>query len=111
MNLIDEQFKKHPEMGVASMVEYLRQDCHKKCGPKRISRLIRQMSLEPIYPKPDTSKPNKAHNVYIKGYQTMQEAREGLEDYFGYYTHHRRHQALNYARPWNMYTNHSELAA
>lgn len=64
MVLIDEHFTKHPEMGVASMVMYLRKDKHKKCGPKRVRRLMRKMGLMPIYPKPNTSRPNKAHKIY-----------------------------------------------
>ena len=64
MQLIDEEFTRHPEMGVPSMTMYLRKDMHKKCGPKRVRRLMRKMGLEPIYPKPNTSKPNKAHKIY-----------------------------------------------
>ena len=64
MTLIDEQFTECPEMGVQSMVAYLTMDKHKKCGQKRVRRLMRKMGLEPIYPKPKTSKPNKAHKVY-----------------------------------------------
>lgn len=53
MNMIDEEFTRHPHMGVPSMTAYLR-DKGKKCGPKRIRRLMRKMGLEPIYPKPNT---------------------------------------------------------
>jgi len=227
MHMIDEEFTKHPHMGVPSMTAYLR-DKGKKCGVKRVRRLMKKMGLEPIYPKPNTSKPNKQHkiypylltdiiierpnqvwsadityirlehgfaylvaimdwysrsvlswrlsntmdalfccealdealarhgtpeifnsdqgsqftseafinrlknkhisismdgcgraldnvfierlwrtvkyqNVYIKGYQTMQQAQEGLNEYFDYYNHERLHQGLGYKRPWDVY--------
>jgi len=64
MNLIDEEFTRHPYMGVESMTEYLRRDKRKHCGPKRVRRLMRQMGLMPIYPKHNTSIPNHEHKVY-----------------------------------------------
>jgi putative transposase len=63
MNLIDEEFTRHPHMGVPSMTVYLR-NLNKKCGPKRIRRLMRRMGLEAIYPKPNTSRSNKQHKIY-----------------------------------------------
>jgi len=64
MNLIDEEFTRHPYMGVESMTEYLRRDKRKHCGPKRVRRLMRQMGLMAIYPGRDTSIPNQEHKVY-----------------------------------------------
>ena len=235
MNLIDEEFTKHPFMGVEGMVWHLR-DIGEKCGPKRVRRLMRKMGLLAVYPKPNTSRPNKQHpvypyllkdveverpnqvwsvdityirlrhgfaylvaimdwhsrsvlswrlsntmdnsfccealdealslygrpeifnsdqgsqftsedfigrlkakqisismdgcgraldnifierlwrsvkyqNVYIKGYETMQEAREGLAEYFDYYNHERLHQSLGYRRPWDVYTGELRAAA
>lgn len=63
MNMIDEEFTRHPNMGVPSMTAYLR-DIGEKCGPKRVRRLMRKMGLEAIYPKPNTSKANKQHKIY-----------------------------------------------
>jgi putative transposase len=63
MNMIDKEYTDHPDMGVPSMTAYLR-NSGKKCGPKRVRRLIRLMGLEAIYPKPRTSIPNKQHEVY-----------------------------------------------
>ena len=235
MNRIDEEFTCHPHMGVPSMTAYLR-DIGKKCGPKRVRRLMRKMGLEPIYPKPNTSKANKQHkiypyllrdvivdrpnqvwstdityirlrhgfaylvaimdwysrsvlswrlsntmdasfcsealdealskygapeifnsdqgaqftstefinrlknkhisismdgrgraldnifverlwrtvkyqNVYIKGYETMYQAQEGLSEYFEYYNHERLHQSLGYKRPWNIYIGKLKVTA
>ena len=63
MHMIDAEYTHHPEMGVPSMTSYLRNE-GKKCGPKRVRRLMRKMGLEAIYPKPRTSVPNKQHKVY-----------------------------------------------
>ena len=63
MNMIDAEYTAHPDMGVPSMTAYLRSK-GKKCGPKRVRRLMRLMGLEAIYPKPKTSIPNKQHKVY-----------------------------------------------
>jgi putative transposase len=236
MNLIDVKFTEDPTMGVPTMTEYLRKDMGKKCGPKRVRKLMRKMGLAPMYPKPRTSIPNKAHeiypyllndvelerpnqvwssdityirlkhgfayltvimdwysrsvlswrlsntmesgfccealdealtkygspeifnsdqgsqftceafisrlknrnisismdgrgraldnvfverlwrtvkyqNVYVKGYETMQEAIEGLSKYFNYYNHVRRHQSLGYNKPWDLYIGKMEIAA
>lgn len=235
MHMIDEEFTRHPNMGVPSMTAYLR-DTGKKCGPKRVRRLMRKMGLEAIYPKPNTSKANKQHkvypyllrdvvidrpnqvwstdityirlrhgfaylvaimdwysrsvlswrlsntmdvsfcsealdealskygtpeifnsdqgaqftsaefinrlknkhisismdgrgraldnifierlwrtvkyqNVYIKGYETMHQAQQGLSEYFEYYNHERLHQSLGYKRPWNIYIGKLKVAA
>jgi putative transposase len=63
MNMIDKEYTDHPNMGVPSMTSYLR-NMGKKCGPKRVRRLMKLMGLEAIYPKPRTSIPNKQHKIY-----------------------------------------------
>jgi putative transposase len=63
MSQIDEEFTRHPFMGVDGMVAYLK-DKSSHCGPKRIRRLMRTMGLEAVYPKPNTSRPNKQHVIY-----------------------------------------------
>lgn len=63
MHMIDRQYTDHPELGVLTMTAYLRSK-GKKCGPKRVRRLMRLIGLEAIYPKPNTSRPNKQHEVY-----------------------------------------------
>ena len=72
MHTIDAEYTLHPEMGVPSMTAYLKNN-GKKCGPKRVRRLMRKMGLEAIYPKPKTSMPNKQHKIYpylLKGVKT-----------------------------------------
>lgn len=41
----------------------------------------------------------KYENIYVKGYETMPEARAGLTEYFRFYNETRPHQSLNYATP------------
>jgi putative transposase len=46
----------------------------------------------------------KYENVYLKGYQTIPEARAGLAEYFEFYNHRRYHQGLDNKIPWRVYT-------
>jgi putative transposase len=45
----------------------------------------------------------KYENVYLKGYQTIPEARAGLTEYFGFYNTERYHQSLDNKTPWQVY--------
>lgn len=49
----------------------------------------------------------KYENVYLNGYQTIPEARQGLREYFKFYNLERFHQALDYKTPWEV---HCEIA-
>lgn len=70
MTLIDKQFLEPPlsereasHYGVCQMTWHLNGTGH-KVNKKRIRRLMRLMGLMPIYQKPNTSMPNKAHKIY-----------------------------------------------
>lgn len=63
MRLIDEEYLRHPFLGVAKMTHHLRMLGH-RVNPKRVRRLLRQMGLMAIYPKPNLSQQNKAHERY-----------------------------------------------
>ena len=63
MTLLDKQFMETPFYGVRQMTWHLKAQGH-KVNKKRIRRLMRLMGLIPIYQKPNTSRPNKAHKVY-----------------------------------------------
>ena len=63
MRLIDEQFLKTPTWGSRSMRNHLRRLGY-RVNRKRVQRLMRIMGLEPIYPKPRTSRPHPDHKVY-----------------------------------------------
>ncbi len=63
MRLLDEQYTKTPFFGVVKMTDAL----HKQgyiVNPKRVRRLLRQMGLEAIYPKPRLSEPAPGHRIY-----------------------------------------------
>jgi putative transposase len=63
MRLIDEQFLKTPFYGSRSMTHHLNRQGY-PVNRKRIQRLMRQMGLEAIYPKPHTSRKHPGHKVY-----------------------------------------------
>ncbi len=46
----------------------------------------------------------KYEDVYIKGYQTIPEAHEGLKEYFDYYNMERRHSSLEHKTPWLVFS-------
>ncbi len=63
MRLIDEQYMKTPNYGSRSMRNFLRRLGY-KINRKRVQRLMRQMGIEAIYPKPKTSKRNPENKIY-----------------------------------------------
>ena len=63
MNELDEQYTKTPFYGVIKMTEHLRNLGH-PVNEKRVRRLLRQMGLEAIYPKPNVSRAHLEHKVY-----------------------------------------------
>ena len=46
----------------------------------------------------------KYENVYLKGYESIPEVREGLKKYFEFYNMGRLHQSLGYKTPWIVYS-------
>ena len=60
---IDQQYLEHPSFGSLSMRRFLEKKGN-KINRKRVQRLMRQMGIEAIYPKPRTSIPNPEHKVY-----------------------------------------------
>ena len=63
MRLIDEQYLKTPFYGSRKMCTFLR-NLGYCINRKRVRRLMRQMGLEAIYPRPRTSQPGEGHKVY-----------------------------------------------
>jgi len=63
MRLLDEQYTRTPFFGVIKMTDALWK-CGYKVNPKRVRRLLRQMGLEAIYPKPNLSAPAPGHRIY-----------------------------------------------
>jgi putative transposase len=69
--LIDEEYTRHPFYGARRIATWLTLDKEKEINIKRVRRLMREMGLEAIYPKPKLSLPGKAHRIYpylLKGW-------------------------------------------
>jgi len=45
----------------------------------------------------------KYEEVYLKDYQSVHEAKQGISDYMNFYSHERPHQSLNYRTPAEVY--------
>jgi putative transposase len=45
----------------------------------------------------------KYEDIYLKGYQTVKEAKKGLKEYFEFYNNQRPHKNLNYRTPAEIY--------
>ena len=63
MRLLDEEFTRHPFMGVGLMTKYLKREGF-RVGHNRVRRLMRLMGIMSVAPKPNTSKPSKEHKIY-----------------------------------------------
>jgi putative transposase len=63
LNLIDEEYTRHPFIGTRKMMHYLRSLGH-GVNRKRVQRLYRQLGIEAVYCKPNTSAPNASHKIY-----------------------------------------------
>jgi putative transposase len=64
MNLLDEQYMRTPFWGVRNMTTFIKESGYKTVGKDHVRTLLRQMGLSAIFPKPNLSKPNKAHEIY-----------------------------------------------
>ena len=63
MRLLDEQFTRTPFYGSRRMVAWLSSiGC--EVNRKRVVRLMREMGLQAIYPKPRLSLPDRGHRIY-----------------------------------------------
>jgi putative transposase len=63
MRLLDEQYTATPFYGIRRMTAWLRSRGY-AVNHKRVGRLLRQMGLEAIYPKPRLSQPAANHVIY-----------------------------------------------
>lgn len=64
MKLIDAQFTETPFYGRRRMAVWLSKQVGCAVNVKRVSRLMAEMGLQAIYPKPNTSKAHPAHKKY-----------------------------------------------
>ena len=63
MNLIDEEYTRHPFLGTRKMTIYLDTQGY-PVNRKRIQHLYNKMGIEAVYPKPNLSANNTEHKVY-----------------------------------------------
>jgi putative transposase len=63
MALIDQEYTAHPFQGSRRLTIWLRGEGH-EVNRKRVQRLMRQMGLEAVYPKPRLSVRGAGHKVY-----------------------------------------------
>jgi len=63
MHELDKQYTETPFYGVLKMTEHLRSLGH-LVNPKRVRRLLREMGLDAVYPKPKLSQANPEHKIY-----------------------------------------------
>jgi putative transposase len=63
MKLIDDEYMKRPTSGSRTMRDFLERQ-GRIVNRKRIRRLMRQMGLEAVYPRPKTSMPHPEHRIY-----------------------------------------------
>ena len=63
MHELDKQYTETPFYGVLKMTEHLRSLDH-QVNTKRVRRLLRQMGLEAVYPKPKLSQANPEHKIF-----------------------------------------------
>lgn len=78
MRLIDEQYTRTPFYGSRRMTAHLRREGY-QVNRKRVSRLMRVMGLEAIYPKPNLSSRRKDHKPGFKFEKQHQEDRGGKQ--------------------------------
>jgi putative transposase len=64
MNMIDVVYTEFPYYGWRRIRHALKRGYQIDIGRKRIRRLMTEMGIEAIYPKPHTSKGNKEHVIY-----------------------------------------------
>lgn len=63
LTLLDKQYLKTPFYGYRKMTKFLQAQNY-QVNHKRVRRLMQLMGIEAIYSRPNTSQPNKAHQIY-----------------------------------------------
>lgn len=63
MRLMDEQYTQTPFYGSRKMVKWL-EDKGFRVNRKRVSRLMKLLGIEAVYPKPKLSRPGEGHRIY-----------------------------------------------
>ena len=64
MRLLDEEYTRHPFLGVIKLTNWLRGQGYHDVGNRRVRRLLRLMGLMAIFPGPNLSRPAPGHKIY-----------------------------------------------
>lgn len=64
MRLLDEEYTRHPFLGVIKLTNWLRRQGYRHVGCRRVRRLLRLMGLMAIFPGPNLSLPAPGHKYY-----------------------------------------------
>ena len=64
MALLDEHYLQYPCEGKTKRAKWLSKEVGYPVGKRRVKKLMEKMGLSTVYPKPNTSVPNKEHEVF-----------------------------------------------
>lgn len=64
MRLLDEEYTRHPFLGVIKLTNWLKMQGYPHVGKRRVRRLLRLMGLMAIFPGPNLSRPAPGHKIY-----------------------------------------------
>lgn len=64
LQLLDQHYTEWPHEGKIKRARWLSEQVGYTIGKKRVASLMKQLGVQTIYPKPNTSVPDKAHEVY-----------------------------------------------
>ena len=64
MRLLDEEYTRHPFLGVIKLTDWLKKQGYPHVGTRRTRHLLRLMGLMAIYPGPNLSRRAPGHKIY-----------------------------------------------
>ena len=64
MRLLDEEYTRHPFLGVIKLTDWLKKHDYPHVGTRRTRHLLRFMGLIAIYPGPNLSRRAPGHKIY-----------------------------------------------
>jgi putative transposase len=64
MRLLDEEYTRHPFLGVVKLTWWLKQQGYPQVGQRRVRRLLRLMGLMAIFPGPNLSRRALGYKIY-----------------------------------------------
>jgi len=64
MRLLDEEYTRHPFLGVIKLTNWLKRQGYPHVGKRRVRRLLRLMGLMAIFPGPNLSRRALGHKIY-----------------------------------------------